>query len=118
MSVQLVGDWAAHFAFVGALLFSVGYGVFAPWWRSSLGANMFLFSLSHSLIFGLISVSLLFGVQWGARDWVRLSIYTVIAVLFWQRLMVLVRLQVIERHDDRESRRLGAVRRACRHCGK
>lgn len=114
----MLGDWSAHFAFIGALLFTIGYGVAAPWWRSSIGWNMLLFSMSHCAIFGLISISLLFGVQWGARDWVRLSIYGVIAVLFWQRLMVLVTSQVLERADDRESQRLGAQRRVCRKCGK
>ncbi len=118
MSLQLAGDWAAHFAFVGALLFTIGYGVAAPWWRSSIGVNMLLFSLSHTLIFGLVSASLLFGVQWGARSGVRLAIFAVIAVLFWQRLMVLLTWQILERRDDRESQRWGATRRVCRRCGK
>lgn len=118
MSLDLIGDWAAHAAFVGALLFTVGYGALAPWWRSSIGWNMLLFSLSHCAIFGLISVSLLFGVQWGARDWVRVLIFAMIAALFWQRNLVLITSQIFARRIPENAARHGATHRECPECGK
>lgn len=74
--------------------FTLGYGLFAPWWRSPMGRNVMAMSLTHGLIFGLVSVNLTFGVAWGARPWVRVVIYGSILFVFAWRGLILIREQI------------------------
>lgn len=114
-----LGDWAAVFTLVGATVFTVGYGALAPWWRSPIGRNMFLFSLSHMAIFGLVVTSVTFGVEWAGRPSIRAVVYLSIGLLFWQRLVILFTDQILYRRPPPEvAVALGATHRACRTCGK
>jgi hypothetical protein len=116
--MAMLGDWAAFFALAGAVFFTVGYGTLAPWWRSPIGRNMFLFSVSHVALFTLVVLALTLGLDWAGRPWVRLAVYLMIGLLFWQRAFILVTDQMLASRDAREARRYGADRRACRECGK
>ncbi len=118
MTMTMIGDWAAFFALAGALAFTIGYGTLAPWWRSPIGRNMFVFSVSHLSIFVLICASILWGLEWAGRPAVRVGTYALIGALFWHRALVLVTDQVMARRDAAEGRRYGATRRVCRACGK
>lgn len=112
-----VGDWAAHFGFVGILLFTLGYATFARWWRSPLGRNMMALALAHLLAFGLIVVQIDFGTAWAGRPWVRALVFGSIAMVYWWRGFILLVDQVFAPPAGRGAPP-GAIRRVCEACGK
>ena len=112
-----VGDWAVHFGLVGILLFTIGYGVFARWWRSSLGRNMMTLALVHLVVFGLIVVQIDFGTGWAGRPVVRALVFGSIAVVYWWRGYILLVDQILAPPAGRDAPS-GAVRRVCGECGK
>jgi hypothetical protein len=114
----MIGDWAAFFALAGALVFTVGYGFLAPWWRSAIGRNMFMFSVAHMAIFGLVCASVLWGLEWSGRPAVRALVYALIGALFWQRALILITDQVMNRRPPASARKYGATHRVCSSCGK
>ena len=116
--MELIGDWAAFFALAGAMLFTLGYGALAPWWRSPIGRNVFLFSLAHLAVFVLIVASLLWGVDWPGRPVVRAGVYVALGLLFWQRLFILITDQVLAPRVPEVAAKYGATHRACPACGK
>jgi hypothetical protein len=111
------GDWAVHFGFVGILLFTLGYMIFARWWRTAMGRNMFALALVHLITFALIVVQIDFGTSWAGRPWVRLLVFGGIAVVYWWRLYILLVDQVLAPPAGRGAPP-GAVRRVCGECGK
>lgn len=118
--IVTIGNAAAHFATAGWLLFAVLYGSLAPWWRSPIGRNMLVHALVLAVTFALVSVQLLWGVQWPAREWVRLAIFGGVAVVAWWRLFILLTDQifVVRQRMPESAAALGATHRACRECGK
>lgn len=81
-------------------LFALGYAFFAPWWRSPMGRNVMAMSITHGMIFGLISTNMLLGTSWGARPIVRVVIYGSILFVFAWRGVILIREQVMARRED------------------
>lgn len=119
--IVTLGTYAVHFAFVGWLLFAVLYGALAPWWRSSIGRNMLVLAAVLAVTLGLVSLQLMFGIEWPARDWVRLAIFGAVALTGWHRLLVLLTDQIfaVRQPMPESARRLGATHRAvCGECGK
>jgi hypothetical protein len=94
------GNWAAHFTTVGAVLFALGYGFFAPWWRYPIGRNMMALAAVHILIFGLISISILIGPGWAA---VRAFVFVASGAILWHRFYLLVKDQILAPSGDRRS---------------
>lgn len=114
-----LGSMAAHFATAAWLLFAVLYATLAPWWRSSIGRNMLVHAIVLGVTFLLVSVQLIFGVAWPAREWIRLAIFAGVAGVGWWRLFILLTDQIFAvRQPPESARRLGATHRACRECGK
>lgn len=114
------GNYAAHFAAAGWLLFTALYATMAPWWRSAIGRNMLALAATLAAVFLLVSVQILFGVAWPARDWVRLLIFGMVAGVGWWRLGILLTDQILavrQRVPD-SAAALGATHRVCRECGK
>lgn len=105
-----IGSWAAHAATAGWLLFAVLYGGMAPWWRSSIGRNMMVHAIVLTVTFGLVSVSLIWGATWPAREWVRLAIFAGVAAVAWWRLFILLADQILVVRQPMPGR--------CRECGK
>ncbi len=97
-----VGNYAAHFATVGVLLFTLGYAMFAPWWRSPLGRNMMGLAVIHLVVFLLISVQLIWGTEWAGRAWVRALVFTAVAVVYWHRWFVLLTDQIFRPSGQRQ----------------
>jgi hypothetical protein len=118
-----VGNYAAHFATVGILLFTLGYAIFAPWWRSPLGRNMMTLAFVHLVTFSLISVQLVWGISWAGRGWVRAGIFAGIALVYWHRWYVLLVDQIIWPRGHTgllgaPGPETGATHKACTKCGK
>lgn len=80
-------------------LFTIGYGTLAPWWRTSIGRNLFAMSMAHLSIFTLISSNLIWGLQWGdtARTWIRLFVYGSVFMVFAWWNVILFREQIRQR---------------------
>jgi hypothetical protein len=119
--IVTVGSWAVHFAFVGWLLFTALYATMAPWWRSSYGRNVLALAAVLAVTLGLVSVQLLLGVRWPAREWVRLTVFAAVAAVGWWRLFILLTDQIfaVRQPMPEAARRLGATHRAvCGECGK
>lgn len=108
--IVTMGSYAAHFATAGWLLFAVLYGGMAPWWRSSIGRNVLVHAVVLAITFGLVSVQLIFGVQWPAREWVRLAIFVGVAGVAWWRLFILFTDQIFAVRQSMPTK--------CRECGK
>lgn len=118
--INTLGNYAAHAATIGWLLFVVLYGVFAPWWRSSIGRNLLVHAVVLAITFMLVSVSLLFGATWPAREWVRLAIFAAVAAVGWWRLAILLTDQIfaVRQPMPDSAAALGATHRVCGECGK
>ena len=112
-----VGDWAAHFSLAGILLFTVGYLIFARWWRSPLGRNVFALSSVHLVMFILIIAQIDLGTSWAGRPIVRALVFLAIAMVYWWRLSILVVDQILAPPAGRGAPP-GAVRRVCGECGR
>lgn len=115
------GTWAVYFAFAGWAVFALLYATMAPWWRSGIGRNMLALALVLAATLGLATVQLAWGVQWPARDWVRLAVFAAVASIGWWRSFILLTDQVfaVRQPMPEAARRLGATHRAvCGECGK
>ncbi|MES2211366.1 MAG: hypothetical protein V4515_14480 [Chloroflexota bacterium] len=106
-----LGTWAAHAAAVGWLAFVLAYGLLAPWWRSAIGRNVFTLGVVLACTFALVSVQLAFGVTWPAREWVRLTIFALVAATGWWRFALFL-------GDHVFRARRSTPGRLCRECGK
>jgi hypothetical protein len=117
--VVTIGNWAVYFGTVGILLFTIGYGVFAPWYRSPLGRNMLALAAVHLAVFSLLTVQLLFGTVWAGRPVVRMLVFLAVAVVYWHRGFVLLTDQIFwPRGRGAPPVETGATHRACSKCGR
>lgn len=111
-----LGNWAAHAATLGWLVFTLVYGCLAPWWRSPIGRNVLVHGAVLAVTFGLVSAQLAFGVAWQARGWVRLIIFGSVAAVGWWRLAILLRDHMIRPTRPRRSTQVTG--QECRECGR
>jgi hypothetical protein len=100
--VKTLIDIVAVFAFFGGLVFMATYQLTAPWWRSRAGINLMLFTSAATLLFGLRCLAMVFGDGFWGQDFLRLLLFSTIAVTVWHRWTLLVRAQVAGFHhaDD------------------
>ncbi len=96
---------------VASLLFVLGYGFGAPWYRSEAGRQLFFSGLTFLFICSLGTATVLFGADWEGRTYVRLIVWSsVLVFLLWRnRLLVHAQLRKDE-HDGREERRSDSTR--------
>lgn len=85
------------------LLFVLGYGLFAPWWRSPMGRNVMAMSITHLMIFSLITANMIWGVSWVGRPLVRVVIYGSICSVFAWRGVILLKEQIFARARAKEA---------------
>jgi hypothetical protein len=95
------GDWA-FFACAGvAVVFAVLYLFVAPWWKSPTGRNIMAVMGSMALALGYFAwVIAAHGVPPGFYP-VRAILFTGIALAIGWRVVLLVRVQVLQRNRDR-----------------
>lgn len=74
------------FGAVPASLFVVGFGVFDPWWRTAFGLHIMAYSLVVAVILDLAVYNRLVG---DLPDWVGPALYACLALVIWQRLILL-----------------------------
>jgi hypothetical protein len=78
MTSEQINDLASIPALLMAIpwfLFTIIYGVLAPWYKSLLGSVMFTLGLSISLVFGNVLARRWFG-EYPGYEWWALGIYT------------------------------------------
>lgn len=93
----ILGTFLIHATSVGCVLFLLGYGLLAPWWRSPIGRNLLLMVTALLAIFGLTSITLLFGTQWPARSFLRVGVAAFTCLAIWGLNLTLIRSQITRR---------------------
>src|SRR5690349_24275982 len=96
-----LGTYLIHATTIGCVAFMLGYGFLAPWWKSNIGRNMMATTFALLLIFGLTSITLIFGTQWPARPWIRIGIAGFACVTVWWRVYILINSQILQRRNPR-----------------
>lgn len=86
------GDYILAFGALPTLAFVLDYGLFrwirrrkggkryVPWWRSGVGATIFLLAFGSFLIQAIVLASLFLGPDYPYREWFRIIGYTVSSV--------------------------------------
>ena len=103
-----VTTFLAEEAVVPALLFVAAYACLQPWWRSVVGRHMMAFMFGCTVVLALVDLSAILGMHYPGRDWVRFGAWVVINVIFWWRLVILVRVlrqQIIPPIDESDIKR-------------
>lgn len=100
--MQTLGDGLAVGIFVVYLALSLAYGLSAPWWRSQVGRNYLAMPIVICLTFALASVTVIWGVNWSARPWVRALIFCLILVIGIWRLWIVATRQITRRSEEKD----------------
>lgn len=87
--------WAA----IGETAFFVFYGVAFPWYRSELGRQMFIYSVTVGALMDLALISRFFPHLIPNR-WVWVAAYGVLAAVITWRLAILVRMWWQQRNEE------------------
>lgn len=110
----LAGDIALWVAFLGCLLFVVGYGITAPFYRHEEGRHLFSFTLFLAAVMGYVAYASANRVIDPPNPGIRFAVFAGMAVFAVWRLWILVRRQVIdwkrEKARVRKRRETGASR--------
>lgn len=99
----LIGTVLIAIGAIPSTLFTIYYGLVAPWWRSREGWNLFGFTLTVALLLDLSLLLRLTGQFTGIRV-IALVIFAAIAGFMWQRLFLLLRAQR-RGHDELQAPR-------------
>lgn len=92
--VLLLSTW------VGAVLFSLAYGLLMRWWRSEEGVHLFCYSLAVSDAMTLVSVRLVFG-DFSGRAAVNMFCLVTLWGVVWWRLSLWIRTYYRNRPSQR-----------------
>lgn len=112
MNWDLLGDIGFYGATVAALLFSVLYMVFAPWWKTTAGRNIMAVMGSMALAFGYFTWVIWIGhVPVGFQP-IRALLFIAIALSIGWRTVIFIRNHIIrslrageERENELENSR-------------
>ncbi len=95
-----------------SLVFVLGYGVAAPWYRSEAGRQIFFSGLTFLGICTLGTATVVFGADWEGRTYVRLLVWSSVFVFLMWRNRLLFEAQLRkESHDGSEERRSDSTTR-------
>jgi hypothetical protein len=94
MKMHTLGDLLATISFINLGLFVVFYAAFSPWWRSPSGRSVMALVAVLAATFGLVVTGLWFGVQWPARELIRVVIFGAVALASGHLLAVNVRQKI------------------------
>lgn len=93
-----VGGAGYFVATLGANLFIILYAVLARFWKSKSGWHIFSFMMSITLLMNH-GVASIFFPEYPGREWVRASLFPVLAVVIWWRVLILVSVQIQKRKE-------------------
>lgn len=91
-------------AFVGSTLF-IGLFSLDPWFKREFGRSIMAMSVGVWIFSLLVLIKPWTGADFGARQWLRGTSYTLITYAVWSRFFVLLAERLRERRDARGRRR-------------
>lgn len=94
--------WAA---IIGIVLFFALYATLARWWRSWQGWYNMLLTVALLGLAGLGLLSRVHGPDYLHDDLFRMAVYAIVVIVIWWRLILFIRVQVIERYNARNTMR-------------
>lgn len=90
--VNQIADLSAFAALIGMVAFVIFYARL-PWKSTLAGRSVMYVAIGSTAVFLSIVLSLVFGIEYAGREWVRLGTYGFLAFSTWNLLVTLVRLQ-------------------------
>lgn len=102
------GFWLGAYYFlivgtlVGALIFSIGYGLTSKWWENVQGRNVFFYGLVITLMFILLSLRVIFGDFSGRAVVSFLLLLALFLVVWWRTILWLV--GVVNRRKEKRKK--------------
>lgn len=85
----IIGNALTVLGGVGAITFTVSYGVFFSWRKTEAGQSLFYVFASIDLLFINNALGSLLGVDYPGRNGVRVTILTLVAFTVWRLVYVL-----------------------------
>lgn len=90
-----------YFAWIGSLSFPLYYGIFKPWYKTTMGRHIFAFSTVIATAMTLLAIVPVFGAQpW--RPAAGIVVVLAIGVVSWWRLYLAVKLGRRDRERDED----------------
>lgn len=89
--VLLIGDLIMFGGAAGGVVFAASYMSLFSWRKTQAGRALLYFVASLIAVFVSNLTARTFGVDYPAREWVRLAVYTAVAVSTWRLVVVLWR---------------------------
>lgn len=102
--IDVLVDVLIYSATVPAVIFPVLYASRSNWRATLPGRALMQFSVAAAIVLVLISMSTAFGNFYPGREFVRLGAYTFLVVSLWRQVLVLFRLQGVQREDIKRER--------------
>lgn len=96
-TVELVTTGLIYASWLAISTYLVAYWVVAPWWRTTIGRQMFTLGIAIWLISTLAVASQLFGQDYAARPVFRLIVWTATATVSVGLCVALYRAQIRKR---------------------
>lgn len=88
-TIYTAGDALLLLAAIGAFVFAVSYASFFDWRKTSAGRALLYFVISLVVVFANNAAARLIGPDYPMREWVRLAVYSAVAVTIWHLVRVL-----------------------------
>lgn len=89
---RAIGDVLLVSGFLGALVFVVVY-LRSPWWTTAHGRNVMAMMAVIMILLGLATATAVFGLQYPARDVIRVIGFGALSAVVWWRVVILIRTQ-------------------------
>lgn len=87
----VLGDGILIVAAIGAIVFAVSYAGFFNWRKTDAGRALMYFVWSLIAVFINNTIARIAGVDYFGREWVRIVVYTAVALTIWRLVLVLWR---------------------------
>lgn len=89
-------------AAIPAIAFPIVYAATANWRTSSLGKSLMLQGASIGLVFCLVLFNVFYGTDYPGREYIRLGVWSLLAIMLWTLLLTYVNAVRKYRADHRK----------------
>lgn len=96
--LMTIGNFLLIMAAIPAIVFPLAYWRMADWRSSHMGRHLMSFMGGIGAIMLLTILTLVFGQDWYPRQFIRLTVWGLLAFLFWWRLFLLF---AVNRYPER-----------------